>query len=361
MNQDLNRDRHVFGSQERWNHLWLSGSRYALAIVATLIAFATTFALKLAWPAPVFLFFVPAVAFSAWYGGRGPSILSTALSLLLTKYAFKDPVGSLRINNVEDLLPFVAFLVVTLMISGTIEALLRARALAESRAAELERVNEELRHVLTSRRLLAAQETERRRLSQVLHEDVGQLLTAIRLNLQRLALPDRGADSVVRDSIGLVDEALTHVRALSVELRPIVLDDLGLGAAVAWYANRQAERAGHAVVVEQALGESRLPEAIETAGFRIVEQALTNIARHAQAKTVHIELRRDPRAVEILVSDDGIGFDVRGARTRSQAGESLGLVDMSELAYMAGGILTVTSTEGSGSTVRVQFPVNSAE
>lgn len=210
---------------------------------------------------------------------------------------------------------------------------------------------------MISQRLLSAQENERRRISRVLHEDVGQLLTAVRLNLERLT--PSGESTVVGDSIGLVDEALGRVRALSVELRPSVLDDLGLGAAVAWYANRQAERAGYSVAVEQALGEGRLPENIETAGFRIVQQALTNVARHARAKNVRVILLREARAVELEVIDDGVGFDVRAARLRSQAGESLGLVDMTELASLAGGSLIITSVESGGSTIRVRFPMNS--
>jgi NO-binding membrane sensor protein with MHYT domain len=212
---------------------------------------------------------------------------------------------------------------------------------------------------LISQRLLSAQENERRRIARVLHEDVGQLLTAVRINLQRLTLPKEGSGTVVGDSIGLVDEALRCVRTLSVELRPSVLDDLGLGEAVAWYANRQAERAGYSVVVEQDLGEGRLPEPIETAGFRIVQQALINVARHARAKNVRVILRRDARTVELVVIDDGIGFAVRDARARSQAGESLGLVDMAELAALAGGSLTITSKPGGGSTVRVRVPMNS--
>jgi NO-binding membrane sensor protein with MHYT domain len=210
---------------------------------------------------------------------------------------------------------------------------------------------------LVARRLLAAQEGERRRIARVLHDDVGQLLTAVRLNLQNQTPPGRGEATVIGESIGLVDEALTRVRALSVELRPSVLDDLGLGDAVAWFANRQAERAGYAVVVEQTLGDRRLPEAIETAGFRLIQQALTNIARHSKAKHVRILLRRGEREVELTVTDDGIGFDVRNAQIRAHAGESLGLVDMTELANLAGGSLTINSAEGKGSMVRARFPL----
>jgi signal transduction histidine kinase len=211
---------------------------------------------------------------------------------------------------------------------------------------------------LISQRLLSAQENERRRIARILHEDFGQILTAVRLNLQRLTSTKEENGMVVGDSIGLVDEALSRVRSLSVELRPSVLDDLGLGPAVAWYANRQAERAGYSVVVEQGLGEGRLSEPIETAGFRIVQQGLTNVARHARAKHVQVTLRRDARGVELMVNDDGIGFDVREARARSQAGDSLGLIDMAELASLAGGSLTITSTLGEGSTVRARFPMN---
>jgi len=261
MTQDSGRDSHRLASGKRAHPLWRFASGYALAIVATLAAFAVTFGIRRSTPAPLFLFFVLAVALSAWFGGRGPSVLAIALSLLLVKYAPSNPVGSLWSTNVAGLFPFAVFLIVAVLISQTIEALLRARRLAESHAAELELVNEELRHALVSRRLLSAQETERRRIARVLHEDVGQLLTAVRLNLQRL-VPEQADGPIVSDTIRLVDVTLKEVRALSGELLPTYLADLGLGPAVALVASRQGERAEHAVVVEQGLGEERLPEPI---------------------------------------------------------------------------------------------------
>jgi signal transduction histidine kinase len=208
-----------------------------------------------------------------------------------------------------------------------------------------------------SRRLLAAQEGERRRIAQVLHEDIGQLLTALRLNLQRLEPSANGETPVVRDSIGLVDEALSRARALSVELRPAVLDDMGLGPAVAWYANRQAERAGYSVVVDDDVGTSRMPGHVETAGFRLVQEALTNIARHAKASSVRIALTRLPDRLEVAVTDDGVSFDVREAQARARAGECLGLLSMMELTTLAEGELTITSERGKGTTVRADFPL----
>jgi signal transduction histidine kinase len=360
MTQDRGPDSTTLGSLGRAHQLWRFASPYLLAIVVTLVAFAITVGLRRSTPAPLFLFFVLAVALAAWYGGRGPSVLAMTLSVLLVRYAPQNPPGSLWKSDVAAVLPFAVFLIVAVMISLTIEALLRARRLAESHAAELELVNEELRHALVSRRLLSAQETERRRIARVLHEDVGQLLTAVRLNLQRL-MPEQDNDAVINDTTRLVDLTLKEVRALSGDLMPTYLDDLGLGPAVALVASRQGERADHAVVVEQSLGDERLPEPIETAAFRIVRHALTNIARHARAKNVHIAMRRDPRAVELVIEDDGIGFDVPAAKARSQAGESLGLVEMAEIAYMAGALLTLSSTEGKGTTVRAQFPLYSVE
>ena len=208
---------------------------------------------------------------------------------------------------------------------------------------------------VVSQRLLAAQENERRRIARGLHEDVGQTLTALRLNLDRIPKSNENA-TIISDSLSLVDGALAHVRALSVELRPSVLDDLGLAAAVEWYAKRNAERAGYEVTVENAIGALRLPETIETASFRIIQQALTNIARHAKARHVRITLERTGREVIITIADDGIGFDVPAARAAAEAGASLGLLSMRETATLAGGVPSLVSSPGQGTTVRVRFP-----
>jgi signal transduction histidine kinase len=205
-----------------------------------------------------------------------------------------------------------------------------------------------------SGRMLAGRENERRGIARVLHDDVGQLLTSIKLNLQRLH-PLQGEAAIVGDSVTLVDDALTRVRALSLELRPGVLDDLGLGPAVSWYANRQGERAGYTVKVVENVGRQRLDEGIETAAFRIVQQALTNVARHANAKNVRVSMRLAPRLLDLTISDDGVGFNVGEKRIRAEAGESLGLLDMRELATLAGASYSVSSSPGKGTTVEVRF------
>jgi signal transduction histidine kinase len=205
-----------------------------------------------------------------------------------------------------------------------------------------------------SGRMLAGRENERRGIARVLHDDVGQLLTSIKINLQRLH-PLQGEAAIVGDSITLVDDALTRVRALSLELRPRVLDELGLGPAVTWYANREAERAGYTVKVVENLGRQHFDEAVETTAFRIVQQALTNVARHAKAKNVRVSMRFAPRLLDLTISDDGVGFNVGAAKIRAEAGESLGLLDMREMATHAGAIYSVSSSPGKGTTVEVRF------
>jgi signal transduction histidine kinase len=205
-----------------------------------------------------------------------------------------------------------------------------------------------------SARLLTAQENQRRGIARILHEDVGQLLTAVRLNLQRIT-PTEPEKPVVVESMSLVDAALSRIRELSLDLRPSVLDDLGLSSAVSWFANRHAERAGYSLAIEDNLLQRRLPEAIETAAFRITQQALANVVRHSDARRVRIDIDLHSRSLDLRVSDDGIGFDVAAARLRAEAGESLGVLDMRETAALAGGVLTISSTPGVGSTVHVRF------
>ena len=135
--------RTLFGSSQRSENLRTSLARYALTLIVTAIALVATLILRRDGPAPSFLFFVPAVAISAWYGGPGPAILATIASLLLIDLNFLAPGGSLRIDRVEAL-EIIAFIIVAGTIITTMEALHRALALAESRAAELKRLNEEV-------------------------------------------------------------------------------------------------------------------------------------------------------------------------------------------------------------------------
>jgi PAS domain S-box-containing protein len=223
-----------------------------------------------------------------------------------------------------------------------------ATALERERAGEeLAVKREELQSL--SRKLIEAQEAERRAVARELHDDFGQMLTAIRLNLQR-----SGID--LSETVQLVDEAIGRVRELAHDLRPSILDDLGLPAALRWYVTREAKRAGLEPLLEVA-DLPRLPVTLETTCFRLVQEALTNIARHAQAQQIKVELSSRDGSLFLSVRDDGKGFDLRATLRRVAHGDSQGLLGMKERVSLAGGKLEIDSAPGRGTEVRAHLPL----
>ena len=230
-----------------------------------------------------------------------------------------------------------------------------------ARAAEaLEEKSRQLRSL--SRRVLEAQETERRRVAHELHDELGQSLTAIKINLQsRERFKDRSPTELNAENLRIVEAALQHVRRLAVALRPSVLDDLGLIPALRGIAEQTAARGGFEVHFQPALPAGRLPPDVETACFRIVQEALTNITRHARAQRVDIDLFHDGDALVLGIHDDGCGFEVAAVRERASAGDSIGLLGMKERATLLGGQLDIESIPGMGSTVRMRCPLQLPE
>ena len=137
-----------------------------------------------------------------------------------------------------------------------------------------------------------------------------------------------------------------------------MLDDFGLVPALEWYLDRLAQRLGVAVELVAQAPEMRLPSSIETVCFRVAQIALTNVARHAQAKKIHVELSLQHSWLEMVIRDDGIGFDVELALERASRGATLGLLSMQERVRLVRGILDINSVPGSGTEVRARFPLN---
>ncbi len=226
---------------------------------------------------------------------------------------------------------------------------------------ELKRTEDQLRQgarqlEVLSARLLEVQEAERRCLARELHDEIGQALTAAKITLELLR--DRSAPEApaLTEVITLLGRVLSQVRALSLNLRPAVLDDLGLVPALRWYVHRRAARTGLSIRLDADPLAGRLPAPLETTCFRVVQEALTNVVRHARAHTVSVELRQRPQQLELVIRDDGQGFDVAAARQRAAAGESLGLLGMQERVQLAGGRLNIESAPGRGTQVRACFP-----
>jgi signal transduction histidine kinase len=204
------------------------------------------------------------------------------------------------------------------------------------------------------RRVVEAQELERRRLARELHDETGQALTSILLRLK--ALEERTGDEASRAATqelrSLVVSTLQDVRRLAVELRPTALDDFGLVAALERLTASFAEQTGISVDFETALADERLPEEVETALYRIVQESLTNVVKHARARRVSILLARKEGSVKAVVEDDGRGFD-----PAEQAGDGFGLVGMSERLALLGGRLEVESDADAGTTIAAEVPV----
>jgi signal transduction histidine kinase len=233
-----------------------------------------------------------------------------------------------------------------------------ATDVTDRKKAEAEVGRQAARAAALSQRLLEVQEAERRLIARQLHDDIGQELTAVKMNLQALRrTAGQEASAQVDDSIGILEATLERVRSLSQELRPAVLDDLGLAAALRWYVDRQAQRAGFEARVVADLPETRLPAQVETASFRVTQEALTNIVRHARATHVEVQLRRYGDALELLIHDDGVGFDVPAAQAQAVRGSSLGLLGMQERVVLAGGDLKIESAPNQGSRVLARFPL----
>jgi signal transduction histidine kinase len=232
-----------------------------------------------------------------------------------------------------------------------------ARTQAERTMEQLREAHERL-HTL-SKRLLEVQESERRHIARELHDQIGQALTAGIINLQ---IVQGSSDTLaglpeLQESVGLFEETLQQVRDMSLELRPSMLDDLGLVPALRWYLNRQAPRGGFTAKLLAGSVSERLPAEVETVCFRVAQEAVTNIVRHAHAKRVRVELTVTADEVHLRITDDGAGFDVALAHSRAAGGTSLGLLSMQERVALAGGRFSIDSNPGEGTSVAVVLPL----
>jgi two-component system, NarL family, sensor histidine kinase UhpB len=210
-----------------------------------------------------------------------------------------------------------------------------------------------------SRRATEVLEAERRHLSRELHDEVGQVLTAVKINLESVArqISEPALIERLRDSMEVTSIALSQVRRLSLNLRPAQLDDMGLVSALRGHLNRQAAVGNFTAHFDATTLPRRMSNEIETACFRVSQEAITNILRHAKARNVWIELGTDPGQVILSVRDDGVGFVVEAGANRATSGESLGLLSMEERVALIGGTLTVHSQLGHGTEVRARVPL----
>jgi signal transduction histidine kinase len=235
-------------------------------------------------------------------------------------------------------------------VSTQFNEMMDARVLVEK---DLNKANDRLKAL--SHNLFRAQEIERRAIARELHDEIGQALTAIKINLQALGrFPDANTlNARLEDGVKIVDRTLQQVRDLSLDLRPQLLDDLGLVSALRWYLQEQAKRANLRIHFStDPFG--RLESTLETACFRVVQEAITNVIRHSQAQMITVETRLRDNAIHLYVRDDGIGFDPIAVREAS-SGSKMGLCGMEERVLLVGGQIIVNSKPRHGTEVHAWF------
>jgi signal transduction histidine kinase len=228
--------------------------------------------------------------------------------------------------------------------------------------ARLERSERDLRDQTErlqalSRKLVQVQEVERRGIAQELHDEIGQTLTGLKLSLE---MADRLSSGPARDSLSgalsLVNELMSRVRNLSLNLRPVALDDLGLLPALQWYFERYTKQTGVQIDFRhQGLEGRRFAGGLENAAYRIIQEALTNAARHARAKSTEIRAWADDASLSLHVEDHGDGFDAGAVLGHPN---SSGLTGMQERAFLLGGRLTIDTQPTRGTRVMAVLPLS---
>jgi PAS domain S-box-containing protein len=223
----------------------------------------------------------------------------------------------------------------------------------------LKRQQQELREL--SARVLEAREEEKTRIARELHDELGQLLTAVKMDIawlgENLRAAAPGVTAKVREMGAMVDQTVGAARRISADLRPLLLDDLGLAAALEWLAKETSRRHGFAVNLTVDEACRQLAEPLASQVYRIVQECLTNVVRHAQAKKVDISLAKKRRDIEIRVADDGIGLSSADLEKKG----SFGLVGIRERVYMLKGRVAFQGEPGKGTRIVAAVPIPATE
>ena len=237
---------------------------------------------------------------------------------------------------------------------GTLTQVANSVAIAVEKSRLFEEVSAgQERLALLSRRLMEVQETERRHLARELHDEIGQYLTGVILVLGELQRqPLNSASAPLGEAHKLLDDLIVRVRDLSLDLRPAMLDDLGLLPALLWLFGRFSRQTNIEIDFQHSGLDRRFPQDVETAAYRIVQEALTNVARHAGVSKAHVHASTNDRLLSVVIADEGKGFDADAVLAASATS---GFSGMRERAVFAGGRLSVESGAGTGTRVRAEF------
>jgi PAS domain S-box-containing protein len=234
--------------------------------------------------------------------------------------------------------------------------------ITERKRTEMTLKESEKQLKLLSSQLLTAHEQERKRFAQDIHDSLGSLLTAIKFGVERVMQQLRKddlhtEDNTLRSIVSMIQEAAAEVRRIEKTLRPPLLDNLGILPTISWFC-REFQSLFESIRIEQDIGvsENDVPESLKIVIFRIVQEALNNIGKHSKADTVRLRLARTDTRIELMIEDNGQGFALEEVSSISGSARGLGLVSMRERTALSGGICSIDSAKGRGTTVRATWP-----
>jgi signal transduction histidine kinase len=352
-------------------------TRLFISLLAVIVMFLIRRALNPILGANVpYLVMFPAIVFSAWLCGTGPSILAATLAFFGEQYWFIPPVHTLMLRGIAEWVGAIIYFAVSAVIIVLAESSQRAHTAVRRSYAELEeRVEERTRDLHKknqefkkqaevvrelSARLLRTQDEERRRIARDLHDSLGQLLVALNMNLSRIqtGFPAFGQNEItlLNDSISLVRELLRQIRTISHLLHPPLLDEVGLASAIRWYAEEFSKRSKIQLNLDLPAALDRLPPDVEISVFRIIQECLTNVHRHSNSSEAGIRLTCDDGELTVEVWDRGRGMSSEKLGDLScPARGGVGIRGMRERLRQFGGILEVRS-DAWGTRVVAQIP-----
>jgi signal transduction histidine kinase len=352
--------------------------RRALAVIVVLFATSVYALAKAGFAAGVAVSLVAIVLMGVVYLGRGLGFVllglaaaaHLAVGALVTRGIIvldANEVDPMQMQNWVRMAGIISLLgaLLALLIDSVIRHVEASSRAATETLAELRVAYERLG--LLHGRLEQAKEDERRFLAHELHDELGQSLTALKLRMQmgaRAAGTPAGATS---EAIAVVDDLIARIRKMSVDLRPPLLDEVGLVPALRAYLEGQTALSGVTMELEEGtektplMLEQRLPADLEIACFRVVQESITNALRHASARRVNVHLVRRPGVLWLSIHDDGRGFDVRSTLDTAAAQGHLGVIGMRERVRARGGTFHVISRPGGGTTVTIDMPYKKGE
>ena len=337
-----------------WIRYGITGSLVAIAFLLRLVI--------TSWVGPglpTYVTFYPVVMLVAVVFGLWAGFLATVMVVMISAYWILPPEG-FAVELLHDLVGLCVFFGMGVLISVVGEFYRRTRQQAQETSLELAKANEALRDLST--RLISAHEEERRRIAGEIHDTLGSYLAAVKfkvesahLEIGETAISSTEYSNTINTITPLINECVEECRRIQMDLRPSILDDLGLLASLSWFCRRFQTTYSN-IQIEQGIEveEDDVPPPLRIVVFRVAQEALNNIAKHSKADFVSLRLRKIDGAIELILQDNGQGFNLEKALNSKSTG--LGLRSMRERTEFSGGSFAIESTEGKGTIIHASWP-----